>query len=630
MRIDLRPCSLPLLARRSLGVGVALFLHLALAAQGTDEQLAAQYFQQGDYERAALYYDKLYKGQPSANNYEQLFKCRVALKEYEEAAKLAKDQQKRQNEPRYLVDMGMVARFMGDTAKAQEHFNKAMKGLKPEVNSVRSLANAFQRADENDRALQVYERGKKTIKEIGWSFDYEIAQLYAAKGDLHAMTSTYMDLLTTNPSYLQTVQNGLARYIDFTKSDERTEMLRTELLRRSQKDPDNTIFQEMLIWQYLQQKDLTGAFVQSKAMDKRFNEGGQRLMELADIAVTNKEWSTATKCYQYVVDLGKQNANFTKARMGMVRAMDARVTEQAEPPRAELDELAAQYTTTLNELGRSQNTAELLRGLARVKAYYLNDRAGAVALLDEAVNAGGIDPKMQAQLKLDLGDIHMLDANIWDASLLYSQVDLDYKNDLLGHEARLRNAKVSYFAGDFLWAKGQLDVLKASTSKLIANDAMELSLLITDNIGEDSTRSPLTQFSRAQLLMYQHRYDEALLTLDSLNIDFPLNSLGDDILCERYRVAYARHQYDTAATFLEKVLELYPNDILVDNALLDLGKLYEDKLNDKEKAKGYYEKLLFEQSGSIFVPEARDRFRRLRGDHDDLDTPEQKFLNGPQ
>lgn len=615
---------------RYLLLPLFLCLHLAVSAQGTDEQLAAQYFQQGDYERAALYYDKLYKEQPSTHTYEQLFKCRVALKEYEAAAKLAKDQSRRQNEPRFLVDMGIVARFMGDTAKAEEHFNKAMKALKPDVNSVRSLATAFQKAEQNDRALQVYERGKKTIKDGGWSFDYEIAQLYAAKGDLHAMTTTYMDLLTANPSYLQTVQNGLARYIDFTKSDERTEMLRTELLRRSQKDPDNTIFQEMLIWQYLQQKDLTGAFVQSKAMDKRFNEGGQRLMELADIAVTNKEWTTATKCYQYVIDQGKQNPNFVKARMGLVRAMDSRVTGQPEPPLAELDELAAQYTSTLTELGRSQNTAELLRGLARVKAYYLNDRAGAVALLDEAVYTSGIDPKTQAQLKLDLGDIYMLDANIWDASLLYSQVDLDYKNDILGHEARLRNAKVSYFAGDFLWAKGQLDVLKASTSKLIANDAMELSLLITDNIGDDSTRSPLTQFSRAQLLMYQHRYDEALITLDSLNIDFPLNSLGDDILYERFRVAYARHQFDTAATFLEKVLELYPTDILVDNALLDLGKLYEDKLNDKEKAKSYYEKLLFEQGGSIFVPEARDRYRRLRGDHDNLDTPEQKFLNGPQ
>ncbi len=233
-------------------------------------------------------------------------------------------------------------------------------------------------------------------------------------------------------------------------------------------------------------------------------------------------------------------------------------------------------------------------------------------------------------MKLDLGDIHVLDADIWEASLLYSQVDLDYKQDILGHEARLRNAKVSFYSGDFLWAKAQLDVLKASTSKLIANDAMELSLLITDNIGTDTLNSPLVLFANAQLLTYQHRYDEALLTMDSVNLQFPLNSLGDDILYERYRIAYARHQYDTAATFLQKVLEQFPSDILVDNALLDLGRLYEDKLNDKEKAKGYYEKLLFEQSGSIFVPEARDRFRRLRGDHENLNTPEEKFLNGPQ
>lgn len=602
-----------------------------VVAQGTDEQLAAQYFGQGDYERAALYYDKLYKEQPSTHNYEQLFKCRLSLKEYEEAARLAKDQSRRQgNEPRFLVDMGTVAKLMGDPEKAEEHFNKALKGLKPDVNAVRSLANAFQKADEVDRALQVYERGKRTIKEGGWSFDYEIAELYGVKGDLTSMTTTYMDLLANNPSYLQTVQNSLARYIDFTKSDGRTEMLRTELLRRTQKDPDNTIFQEMLIWQYLQQKDLTGAFVQSKAMDKRFNEGGQRLMELADIAVTNKEWTTAAKCFQYVIDQGRQNQNFVKARLGLVRALDARVTEQAEPPRAELEELVAQYNTALTDLGRSQNTTELLRGLARVKAYYMNDRVGAITLLDEAIGTGGIDPKTQAQLKLDLGDIHLLDADIWEASLLYSQVDLDFKNDMLGHEARLRNAKVSYFAGDFLWAKAQLDVLKQSTSKLIANDAMELSLLITDNLGEDSTRTPLTRFSRAQLLMYQHRYDEALWTMDSLNIDFPLNSLGDDILYERYRVAYARHQFDTAATFLQKVLELYPTDILVDNALLDLGKLYEEKLNDREKALEYYKKLLFDQSGSIFVPEAREHFRRLRGDHDDLDTPEKQFLNGPQ
>ncbi len=614
---------------RGLLVLLLLTMGLCASAQATDEQLAAQYMQAGDFERAALYYTKLYDKQPTPFNYDQLFRCQLALKSYEEAAKLAKDQGRRQNnDPRYLVDLGVVLKLQGQKDKAEQQFDKAMKNMREDQNGVRSLANAFQKNNELDRALAVYQRGQKALRTDDFAFHYEIAQLHAAKGDIPAMVSAYMDLIGSNPSYLQSVQNGLARYIDFTKQDERTAMLRTELLRHAQKDPDNTIFQEMLIWQYLQQKDLTGAFVQSKAMDKRFNEGGRRLMELADIAVTNKEWSTATKCYQYVLDMGKQGGYYAKARMGLVTAMDARITEQAEPPKADLDELLAQYTTALSELGRGPGTAELIRGMAHLKAYYMNDRTGGIELLDDAINSGSLDPRAQAQMKLDLGDIHVLDADIWEASLLYSQVDLDYKQDILGHEARLRNAKVSFYSGDFLWAKAQLDVLKASTSKLIANDAMELSLLITDNIGTDTLNSPLVLFANAQLLTYQHRYDEALNTMDSLNIQFPLNSLGDDILYERFRIAYARHQYDTAAIFLQKVLEQFPTDILVDNALLDLGRLYEDKLNDKEKAKGYYEKLLFEQSGSIFVPEARDRFRRLRGDHENLDTPEEKFLNG--
>ena len=599
-------------------------------AQGTDEQLAAQYFQQGDYERAALYYAKLYDQQPSTFNYDQLFTCWMALKNFEDAEKIAKDQSRKQSDPKYLVDLGQVMKARGEPEKADQQFDKALKNLKEDQNGVRTLASAFQKYNDFERALAVYERGKKALRNEGYSFDYEIAQIYGAKGDVQAMVSSYMDLLAANPSYLQAVQNGLGRYIDHTRSDTRTELLRTELLRRTQRDPDNTIFQELLIWHYLQQKDLTGAFVQSKAMDKRFNEGGLRLMELADIAVTNKEWTMAAKCYQYVLDMGAQHPNHAKARLGLVKALDARVTEQAEPPASELAELETQYNTAITDLGRSAQTTELLRGLARVKAYYMNDRAGAAALLEEAINTGGVDPKVRAQLKLDLGDVYLFDANIWEASLLYSQVDLDFKNDILGHEARLRNAEVSFYSGDFLWSKAQLDVLKASTSKLIANDAMELSLLITDNLGDDSTRTPLTQFSRARLLSFQHRYDEALLTMDSLNIDFPLNSLGDEILYERFHIAYARHQYDTAATFLEKVLELYPTDILVDNALLDLGKLYQEKLNDKVKAQGYYEKLMFEQSGSIFVPEARERFRALRGDYDNLETPEQRFLNGPQ
>lgn len=610
-----------------------LLLLLALAAPvrttaqpGTDEQLAAQYFQQGDYERAALYYEKLYRKNPTPYYYEQLFRSYLELRRYDEAEKIARDQQRKSDDPRYFVDLGSLYKTTGDAEKSAQQFEKALKQVNGDANRVRTVANAFTRANELDLAIEAYERGQRQVRD-GTSFHYEIANLYAAKGDVPGMVRGFMDVLEQNEGYIQSVQNSLGRHIDFDKRDERSDVLRTELLRRIQKSPDKAIFPDLLIWMYIQQKDMTSALVQSKAMDKRLNEGGRRVMELGDIALANRDHANAVKCYEYVTGLGREKPLYLNARLNMVRALHSKVTEQAEPPQEELLQLQASYEQAMAELGRSPITTQLLKGLAEVLAYWLNDVPGAITLLDEAINTPGVDAQTQAQYKLALGDVHVLGGDIWEASLLYSQVDLDFKYDVIGNEARLRNARVSFYSGDMLWSLAQLDILKTSTSKLIANDAMELSLLISDNIGADSNSVPLGLYAQAQLLTFQHRYEEALGMLDSLERTFPMHTLSDDILYQRYRVAYARRRFTDAAALLEKVIELHPLEILVDNAMLDLGRLYEEHLGDPDKAKGWYEKLLFEQTGSIFVPEARDRFRRLRGDHADPSTPEEKFLH---
>lgn len=592
-------------------------VHLA-AQDGTDEQLAAQYFQTGDHEKAVLYYERLYKKQPTPFYYEQLFKSHLALKQYDRAEKLAREQQKRSDDPRYTVDLGQVYRANNEPDKAQQQFDRALKGMRPDANGVRQTANAFTRHELHDQALQAYERGQKLLKD-GTSFAYEIANLYAIKGDVPAMVNAYMDLLVVNEGYVQAVQNGLSRYIDFTQRDGNTDLLRTELLRRIQRDPDRSIFQEMLIWLFIQQKDLDGAFVQCKALDKRFDEGGTRLMDLAEIALSNGEHATAMKCYDHVVGLGRRDGLYAKARMGQVRTEMARLTTMAEPPAADLAALRTRYETTLDELGRNKGTVDLMEDLARVQAYYLNDRAASSTLLEQALALPDIDATTRGRIKLALADVHLFDGDIWEASLLYSQVDLDFKYDPLGHEARLRNAKVSFYAGDFLWAKGQLDVLKASTSKLIANDAMELSLLISDHIGADSNSVPLSLYAQADLLTFQRRYPEAIAVLDTLDRAFPMDGIADDVLFLRHRIARDRKAYAEAAGYLERIVAEHPLDILMDNALFELGRLHEDQLKDPEKARQYYEKLLFEQPGSIFVPEARARFRRLRGDAPDTD-----------
>lgn len=608
---------------------LALLLPLILwalgsAAQpGTDEQLAAQYFQQGDFAKAVLYYERLYRQQPTDYYYEQLLKSHLGANDTDSAQKLVKERMRRNgDDPRYPIDLGRVLELGGDAERAQKEYDRALKMLRGDQAGVRSVANAFIGYNKLDLALQAYERGQRLAQD-GMSYHFEIANLHGMKGDTPRMVSAYMDLLTANEAYVQAVQNALSRHLDFDQADARTEVLRTELLRRIQRDPSRTIFQELLIWMLVQQKDLEAAFVQSKALDKRLDEGGARLMDLARIALANKEHGIAFRCYDYVIALGRNDANYFTARTGAVSARYAQLTEQPEPAAEALEDLDRRMASTSEEMGLNKGTLPLLRERAHLKAYYMERPQEGMALLEEALALPGLDAKTKGEVKLELGDIHLISGDIWEASLLYSQVDLDFKHDLLGHEARLRNAKVSFYTGDFLWAQAQLGVLKASTSKLIANDAMELSLRITDNLGVDSNAVPLSFFARAELLRVQHLYDRALLTLDSLDREFPQHSLGDDALYERYRIAMARHRYAEAAQHLEKVIELYPIDILVDNALLDLGRLYEERLQDPEKAKARYEKLLFEHTGSIFVPEARARYRKLRGDAPDS-LPEQK------
>ena len=70
-----------------------------------------------------------------------------------------------------------------------------------------------------------------------------------------------------------------------------------------------------------------------------------------------------------------------------------------------------------------------------------------------------------AECKLVYADVMLLSGNIWSSLLYYSQVEKENKESPIGHETKLRKAKISYYKGDFEWAQSQLDVLKSSTSK---------------------------------------------------------------------------------------------------------------------------------------------------------------------
>lgn len=588
---------------------------ISLAQPTTDEQLAVHYFQNSECDKAILYYEKLYDKNPSEVYYGNYLKCLITLEKYKEAEKLVKRQVKKfPNVVNYQVDLGYVYSKSDNPSKAKQQYEKLIKEMVANPAHIIAVSNAFLTVSEPQFALAALQRGRKILRD-GYPFNFEIADIYSTLGNYEMMIDEYLAMLEQNESYLQEVQNALQRNMVFEQGSKQNQILKTQLLKRVQQYTHTNVYAEMLIWLYIQQRDFENAFIQVKAIDRKNKEEGGRLITLAQLCNSNQNYDIAIKCYQYVIEKGAGGSFYTSAKMELLNTLNQKITTTNNYRPEELLELEKLYIGTIDELGKSPATLPLIKDLAYLEGSYLKKTDEAIRLLEEAIAMPRAKPQLQAECKIALADVLVMMEEIWDASLLYSQVEKDFKYDQLGEQAKFKNAKISYYTGDFKWAKAQLDVLKGSTSKLIANDAMQLSLLITDNTGIDTTVNPLVMFAKAELLLLQHQDSSALLILDSINLIYPGHALADDILFQKYRVAIKQRKFTEAANFLQQVVDNYSSDILADDALFLLAQLYHFNINEIEKAKSLYEKLLVDYPGSIYTVESRKRFRFLRGDN---------------
>jgi tetratricopeptide (TPR) repeat protein len=215
---------------------------------------------------------------------------------------------------------------------------------------------------------------------------------------------------------------------------------------------------------------------------------------------------------------------------------------------------------------------------------------------------------------LALGDILVYDQKFNQALIYFTQVQKSLKNDVLGQNARFKVAQTSFYKGDFDWALTQLKVLRSSTSQLIANDAMQLSLLISDNSLEDSTQTALKKYAKADLLAYQNKNKEAIAELEDILENHKGEKIEDEALLRQAQLLEAQKDYEGARFNYQKIVEFYADGILADDAHFALGELYRNVLNEPEKAKAHYEKIIYNYQDSYYFPQARKNFRMLRGD----------------
>lgn len=594
---------------------LVLLFSIPVYGQGNDAQLAAAYYSRGEYEKALVYSEKVFDRDPSKANFLRLYDCYVQTKATNNAEKLLKKQVK--NFPydfEYAVMLGEFYETTDSPEKAQKVYNQLVDDLPNNASTVVNIYNAFRAKGKNDFALKTLEKGQKMLKNT-YPLQLQFADLYGATGQTQKMMEAYMDLLDKYPSYLSYVQNVLARQIDFTAEESTAyDYLKTVLLQNVQKDPDNVTFNNMLVWLFIQKRNFNAALQQVVALDRRESGEGDRVFELGKICIENKEYEVARKAFKYVSDLGGNSRLFYAAEMALLNTRYIEVTTNRNYAEREIQAAIAEYTATLTRLGNRAKVVPLILELAHIEAFYGNAADAAIVRLNDALKIPGTTDMQQAEIKMALADINVLNADVWEASILYMQIDRDFKFEPIGQEAKFKNARIFYYDGEFNFAQSQLDVLKQSTTKLIANDAMDLSLLITENFGLDSNYEAMYWFAKGDLRIAQHKYDSAFIYFDSIQTKYNYHSLGDDILLKKSLAMQLQGKWNEAIYYLDELLKYYAFDILADDAVFQLGDIYENHLFNSEKAAEYYKKILFEYKGSMHTIEARKRFRKLRGD----------------
>jgi tetratricopeptide (TPR) repeat protein len=594
---------------------VALSTHPARAQQDpkAQMQLGVNYYQQEEFDKAAEVLEQLLKTHPGERNaYNYLYAAYSRLGDYKRAESMAAFLSKKFPEDiQFVIDQGVSLRQQNKETKALAVFEDIFRKLPADRNRLLTYAFSFQIRAENDFAIRVYEQGARQLNDPQ-AFTLELAELYRATGQKARMVENYLEYLVKNPQQMAHIQKQLQSNI----AAEDFEVFREKLMAALQKYPDDLQLPELAVWYFVQQKDFSLAFVQARALDTRKKEGGSRLLTLAATATENRDYTAADDIYRYLIEAGPAQPVWFDARMNRLDNSQL-MLERDRASRELWSQLAEQYRLVLADVRHPNLTLPLKKGLARILAYEIGQFEAGIQLLEEAI-AGPGDARKRAEAKLELADLFLLTDELWESQLLYGQVDKDYPEDVIGQEARLRNARLSYFRHEFELAQAQLDILKAGTTHRISNDAMELSLLIADNFNLDTTQVPLMKFAEAELRMKRQQYDQAIRAFDSLLAELPGHSLRDEIWFRKAGIQEKTGDPAGARLSYESLLKDHPRDILADDALIALARLAERE-GKPEEAQQLYQKLLEEYPDSLFTVDARRRYRELRGDSLNVD-----------
>lgn len=601
------------------------FPFISQAQNHPDIQLANEYLLKGDKKKAAELYRDLAKNDSNIplihNNYLNLM---LDLGTFEDAHAYLKRVSRRDPENmQFKLDAGLVYVRSGEVGKADRYFRDIVNEIRHNVQQIKMMSDYLAARSLTDYSIVALNESRNFLGNP-YLFCLDLAMLYRIQGQQDKMVQEYLSYVTQSSANIQYVKNVMQALL--TKPEE-LESLERLLYDKVQQNPDVEVYTDLLIWVTMQQKNFYASFIQARAYDKRYKKEGEKSLEVAKVALDNDDYENASKIYRYVIKEYPGTPNYLLARLGLIRTREARVRKSFPVNADSVKILITDYKRFIEKYPDNSNSLDATRNQALLFANYLDQKDSAISILQKLKDNPRASLYLRSKAKLDLGDIYLIKGESWESTLLYSQVEKTQKENPVGYEAKLKNAKLSYYKGNFRLAQEHLDILKEATTREIANDAMELSMRIKENIAFDSVGEALKQFAAVELLLYQNKQAEALDKLKSLKlgqivkqdasgqiVTFSNQTILDDVYWLEADMRMKRGEFDEAINLLQKILNEYPDDILTDDAYFLQAEIYERQLKKKDKAMELYREFLNKFPGSVYSAEARKRYRTLRGD----------------
>jgi tetratricopeptide (TPR) repeat protein len=584
---------------------ILIILFLFYSNVFSQEELANDYFSKGEFNKALTIYKQLEKENTRNTTYKiKIIEILRQLEKLDEAETYLVNIITLNNNPVFLIELGYNYKLKNDSFKAEEYYNLANQKLYNNPTLAYNIAKTYEKYSLLDNAILIYETAMEINPDL--NFNIQLARIYGEQGDIEKMINSYLNFIHENNSYLDHTKRAISGFISEDGENENNIILKRILLKKIQKEP-NLLWNELLSWLFIQQKDYKKSFVQEKAIFNRNPESLQRIVDLALIAIDQNKNIIAKEILNYIILKSQVTETEIKANNYLLQLEIKEVTNK------NYNKIQLKFNQLFDEYGLNQQTIELQLSYAQFLAFNLDKPEDAIVFLKESLNQPLIDFQV-AEVKLQLGDILVFQEKFNEALIYYTQIQRSVKNSTISQEARLRVAKTSYYKGDFEWAESQLKILKSSTSQLIANDALDLKLLISDNKYEDSTQSALKLYAKADLLAFQNKPNDAILVLDEILNNHKGETIEDQALFMQAKLFEKKKEYLKAEFNYSKIIENWREDILIDDAIYMLAELYKNNLDQEEKAKELYEQIIFNHADSIYFIEARKKYRALRGD----------------